>query len=330
MRAIIYLIAIVFLLNVQVNGQKNYNIGTLDVTGSRGNTDSILPAPILLYPPNWGTLYPGDSLRWSAVSGALYYTIQLSMDSTFATYILSDTASHNWYIPPPGIGGSVLIFWRVRANNASGPGHFSVVWHFSGFYNPPPVPVLLSPANGATNVSLTPLFAWMSSTGAVAYRIQISTSQTFTTTVVNTVVTSTQYQVSSGVLNYNTTYYWRVNATNAGGTSNWSVIFSFNTIASIGIITISSEVPEENRLFPNYPNPFNPNTVIRFQIKEASNVMLKIYDMTGREINTLVNEKLSSGIYEIEFNASHLPSGVYFYRLTTNGFSETKRMLMIK
>ena len=97
-----------------------------------------------------------------------------------------------------------------------------------------------------------------------------------------------------------------------------------------GIHNISSNIPEEFLLFQNYPNPFNPSTIIRFQIKDSRLVNLKVYDILGKEIETLVNEKLQPGTYEVTFNASHYPSGVYFYRLQVGDYNESKKMLLIK
>lgn len=84
-------------------------------------------------------------------------------------------------------------------------------------------------------------------------------------------------------------------------------------------------------LSQNYPNPFNPSTTIRFQLAKNSFVTLKIYNLLGNEIATLVNEYKAQGVYDIPFNASLLASGVYFYRLTTStGFMQTKRLLLLK
>jgi len=88
----------------------------------------------------------------------------------------------------------------------------------------------------------------------------------------------------------------------------------------------------------NYPNPFNPSTVIKYQIPnkvipsgvEGSNVQLKVYDILGKEVTTLVNKKQSSGNYDVEFDGSDLPSGVYFYRLQADGFMETKKMILLR
>jgi len=83
-------------------------------------------------------------------------------------------------------------------------------------------------------------------------------------------------------------------------------------------------------LYQNYPNPFNPETNIKFNIKEDGLTQLKIYDISGKEIRTLINENLAKGIYTYKFNASDLTSGVYFYKLTSGNFTDTKKLLLIK
>ncbi len=98
----------------------------------------------------------------------------------------------------------------------------------------------------------------------------------------------------------------------------------------IGIITLSNEVPGGFELSQNYPNPFNPSTSIRFSLPEAERVCLNVFNAAGQEVAQLVNEKLGAGTYEYRFNAGKLTSGVYFYRLKTDGFSETKKMILVK
>ena len=83
-------------------------------------------------------------------------------------------------------------------------------------------------------------------------------------------------------------------------------------------------------LFQNYPNPFNPTTKITFQIPKLSFVSLKIYDVLGNEIETLVNEGKPAGIYEVEFNGTDLPSGIYVYKILAGFFSQTKKMILLK
>jgi hypothetical protein len=105
----------------------------------------------------------------------------------------------------------------------------------------------------------------------------------------------------------------------------------------IGINTISEQVPAQYKLEQNYPNPFNPTTKIKFSIPENGKskmengvAVLKVYDVMGKEVATLVNEKLNPGTYETSLNGAALNSGVYFYKLTADRFSETKKMVLIK
>jgi len=96
-------------------------------------------------------------------------------------------------------------------------------------------------------------------------------------------------------------------------------------------LSVNSDIPEFTYgLFDNYPNPFNPKTSIQYVVGGWQFVTLKVYDVLGNEIATLVNEKKQSGSYEIEFSAKGLPSGIYFYQLSAGNFVETKKMLLLK
>jgi hypothetical protein len=99
----------------------------------------------------------------------------------------------------------------------------------------------------------------------------------------------------------------------------------------IGIINIGNEVPDRFSLYQNYPNPFNPSTKIRFALPVNSNVTLKIYDVLGREVASLINNVyLTAGLKEIEFNASGLASGIYYYSMSADNFRDTKKMILVK
>ncbi len=102
----------------------------------------------------------------------------------------------------------------------------------------------------------------------------------------------------------------------------------------IGIQTISTEIPESFSLSQNYPNPFNPSTTIQFSIPYVEStrwgVSLKIYNILGNEITTLVNQSLSPGTYSVDWDASNYPSGLYFYTLRSGDYTETKKMILLK
>ena len=92
----------------------------------------------------------------------------------------------------------------------------------------------------------------------------------------------------------------------------------------------NEHIVTQYELFQNYPNPFNPNSTIRFSINERVKVSLKIFDILGREISTLVNEEKAAGRYEVVFNANGLASGIYFYRLQAGNFVQTRKMILLK
>ena len=128
----------------------------------------------------------------------------------------------------------------------------------------------------------------------------------------------------------NGNYFMNANTGYAVGSNGRIIKTTDGGGALIGIKTESNNVPERYFLSQNYPNPFNSMCNVQFSMHNAGNVKLVVYDVMGREVKTLVNEKLRPGTYETSFDGSMLPSGVYFYKLITEGFSETKRMLMIK
>jgi hypothetical protein len=96
------------------------------------------------------------------------------------------------------------------------------------------------------------------------------------------------------------------------------------------LTNIGSQLPKDYSLSQNYPNPFNPSTTIKFALPKDGFVTLKVYDISGREVARLVNEQKKAGYHDVLFNASNLASGVYFYRIQSNDFIMTKRMVLIK
>ncbi len=98
----------------------------------------------------------------------------------------------------------------------------------------------------------------------------------------------------------------------------------------VGVRTISSEVPGEFKLFSNYPNPFNPITKIKFNVPKSEIISLKIYDINGKLVEELFNNNFSAGSYEAEWNAKNFASGIYFNKVESASFSDTKRMMLVK
>ena len=124
---------------------------------------------------------------------------------------------------------------------------------------------------------------------------------------------------------------WKIKITDAasgdiGRLTEWGIMLK----STVGIHKIEGEVPNKYSLNQNYPNPFNPSTTINFQIPKSGFVKLVVYDINGRELETLVNENVSEGKYSVKFDAEKYSSGVYFYKLSSNDFVDTKRMILLK
>jgi hypothetical protein len=92
----------------------------------------------------------------------------------------------------------------------------------------------------------------------------------------------------------------------------------------------SSVIPKEFALMQNFPNPFNPSTTINFDLPKSADVRLSVFDLTGREISLVINQKLEAGTHSVQWNASQLASGIYFYKIRAGEFSQTKKMLLVK
>jgi hypothetical protein len=120
----------------------------------------------------------------------------------------------------------------------------------------------------------------------------------------------------------------------SGCLTGWAAGYGGTIAKMTGTLTGAGEnqikIPDNYSLNQNYPNPFNPVTKISYAIPKQGFVTLKVFDMLGREAAVLVNETKQAGSYTVEFNASELTSGVYFYRLETSAYSEIKKMILLK
>lgn len=114
-----------------------------------------------------------------------------------------------------------------------------------------------------------------------------------------------------------------------GELRGWTLEFDIDE-NTLGIQPVSNEIPKSYSLSQNYPNPFNPVTNINFSVPISRLVILKVYDITGKEVAQLVNKTMAAGVYTYDFNASQLSSGVYFYRMTAGDFTEVKKMVLVK
>jgi photosystem II stability/assembly factor-like uncharacterized protein len=287
-------------------------------------------SPNLVSPSNNDTgITPNQTFDWTDVSGVSAYRCQISSDSVFSNLLIdSGSMVQSAFTPAYGeLNSNTVYFWRANAINNSGQGPWSAIWKFTSSSK---VPVLIAPVIGDTGVTGRPLFDWQDYSQAVSYRIQVSMNQNFTVFAVNSGGISQSQYLCPLNLNQNTVYYWRVNATHNTGISYWSNIWSFRTSVIANLEELSNSIPLENKLYGNYPNPFNPQTTFKFDIAEHSSVKLCIYDVLGNEVEIPLNSDLRPGTYQLNWNGSKLASGLYFFKLITGDYTMTKKMLLIK
>jgi len=196
----------------------------------------------------------------------------------------------------------------------------------------PAAVALSAPSDNATSQPVNLTLRWLSTPGAASYWLRVDTSKTFVSGVRFSDSTLADTAKSfHGLLN-NTKFYWHVRAKRAGGAWEFSPTWSFITGSSNTAVRDQNEIPSTFGLDQNYPNPFNPSTKIGFGVSGlgSSWVKLAVYDLLGREVAVLVNEKKEPGSYSVQFNGSRLASGVYLYRIQAGDFVATKRLLLLK
>lgn len=193
-------------------------------------TAALPTQPTLLTPANGSSgISLTTLLDWQDLAGAASYKVEISTSNVFTTITDSATVAVSQYNIPAGkLSNGTLYYWRVFGKNACNTSPASAVWNFTTALNPPPAPSLVSPANNAACVSLTPLLDWSDAAGATSYNVQVATDAAFTNIIINiTGLTASQYSVPSPLVN-NTQYYWKAAAVNSGGTT-WSSVWTFIT-----------------------------------------------------------------------------------------------------
>ncbi len=192
-----------------------------------------------------------------------------------------------------------------------------------------PSPELVWPASEASDVNVGVPFTWEPVTGATSYHMQVASDPHFT----NLVFEQGQLAGPSATpttLVRNVHHYWRVRAYMGAEAGPWSVPRRF--LSSLTMVGLDDEtiLPAEFVLEQNYPNPFNPSTVIAFALPEAGLVELRVADMLGRRVATMVRGRMAAGHHQVQFDASRLASGVYIYQLVAGRTVLSKKMTLVK
>ncbi|MBU1936173.1 T9SS type A sorting domain-containing protein, partial [bacterium] len=203
------------------------------------------------------------------------------------------------------------------------------------FQGHPPSPFdLLSPTNGETVDTLDVTLIWSSSSdpdsgdSITFYRVYIALDSAFSTELDSQNVSATEL-TWEGLVD-GQTYWWRVKAFDTQDMGTFSnQAWNFTSVAS-GISSDVVLLPTEFALHQNYPNPFNPTTTIRYDVKQTGLVSVKVFDILGREVTTLVSGTVSAGFHKVTWDAQGLPSGLYLCRMEAPGFERTRKLVLLK
>jgi hypothetical protein len=262
----------------------------------------------------------------SSVQWGVYKNDPLSIYLIPGHEVPSDWATHQGYPVPENLRyTNSALYYAGTDGKALG----DLNW-FPEQMNatPPPIPTIASPS-GATNVARLTTFTWNASNGATGYRVQVATDSTFTSIVTDTTVSGTNVKQGTP-LAASTVHYWHVAASDNIFTTAFSATASFTTGTSLDAVIGTGALPKEFALLQNYPNPFNPTTVIRYDVPKSSDVSIKVFDVLGREVATLVDARLAAGKYSVEFNAARMASGAYFLRMSADNYLKIQRMMLLK
>ncbi|MBW7873455.1 MAG: DUF4082 domain-containing protein [Ignavibacteria bacterium] len=314
---------------------KDSHGNVLTTTGTESfKTPAIagIPEAVPSWPIGDNTVYTTDQrLSWymNGPSAGLKYKLKYADNPGWNNAVVVDNITETGY-NLTGLDLGASYYWKVKAFDDNSESDWSevasfVVWSGSWVVVPRPG----SPAQGVYISSSAPTLTWFLPTAGNAvtgYEVQWSNNPNFTNAT-SQQITSTNFAL--GNLNAYNTVYWRVRSKNDNGDySDYSATASFVPTSPNSIS--EPEVPTTFELSQNYPNPFNPSTVISFSVPKEAFVTLKVYDITGTLVKTLVSENKVIGFYNVTFDASSLVSGVYFYRLEAGDVAISKKMMLLK
>ncbi len=315
--------------------------GVSSFAGPDSFTVMALPSvPVTAAPLNGANFERADTLTlmWQSAANAVAYGVQVSDTISFSRFVVNDSTTDTIQVVTK-LNNLTKYYWRVLAYNFGGASVYSPIDSFTTRIAIPVTPGLVYPKLSTVSIPREATFQWRPASRADKYKIQVATnSQTyssgdsmgyFKTALYDTTVADTFVTVSVP-LQASTIYYWHVSAIDTAGMSGFSTTWEFKTGTGLTAVTEEGGVPKTFALNQNYPNPFNPTTVIGYSLPKAQMVSLRVYNVLGQVVATLVDGRQNAGHYEVNFNANLFSSGVYFYVLRTDNFTAMHKMMLLK
>jgi hypothetical protein len=273
-----------------------------------------------------------------STAGLVDYTLVYSTSDVFDnTVTTTETNLTNTTFTITNLDPGSTYFWKVTANYAQGSATSNPVY---SFYVDPGSSSVQPKIGGPHNVSIatvTPTLSWVlptQSTSQLSYELEVSENSDFTNSRVIEGI-SQPFQNVDG-LEKGKEYYWRVrSSTESGDVSYYSNLGNFKIGDNVTDVSETGIIPTEFEVSQNYPNPFNPSTVISYSIPNAEFVSIRVYNMLGQEIATLLNDEVNAGVYNVTWNGMNefgvkVATGTYIYRVVAGNNVMSKKMILLK
>ncbi|HSQ74333.1 MAG TPA: hypothetical protein VLT13_02180, partial [Bacteroidota bacterium] len=226
-----------------------------------------------------------------------------------------------------GLVNATWYYWRVKATNGSASGQFSPSRSFRTIGQLPGAVTLIAPTQDESFGLDSVRCSWNSAPPATRYWLEVGTDSLFTLRIVDSTLTETAKTVRS--LLPERSYWWKVRGGTSEGWGEFSTMRRF-IILSTGVSDQRGTIPVSYALDQNFPNPFNPSTLIPFALPSGGMVRLEVFSLLGESVALLVNEYMAAGYHEIRFNTGRLASGTYIYRLNVNGLVMARSMVLLR
>lgn len=258
------------------------------------------------------------NFTWNKINDATQYLVQVSRAQTFATIFKSATVTDTSSILSFFSEG-IKYFWRVQGENFAGTGPWSNIGEFTLIYTPTNLELQTSAVNEI-------ILSWKDNSATEdGYIIERKQSSETSFTIIDKLTGSVNTYIDKNA-DHTKSYVYRVKAYKGDVESEYSNEVSFVSVS----VNEETPIPKEHSMSQNYPNPFNPVTKLKFALPQRAHIKLSIFDTLGNEIKIILNKELHAGNHEINFDASNFTSGVYFYRIQTGDFVQTKKMILLR
>jgi hypothetical protein len=257
------------------------------------------------------------TFNWKSVKDAVQYSIQTSTVPAFTSIFTSATPSDTvktlyWF------SEGRAYYWRVQASNLAGSSPWSSVSNFTVIYAPTSLVLQKSASKEIT-------LSWNNNSIIEDGNVIERTESPDTSFTVLDTLKGTGSEYVDKTVEQGQTYNYRVKAYKGSLESGYS-----NEAGLLLGVKEEGGIPTEFSMSQNYPNPFNPTTRIKFGLPQRAMTKITVYDVLGREVQTLIDRELETGYYEINVDINDFPSGVYFYRIQSGNFVQTKKMILMK